>query len=279
MLMAIASFAAADSLPAKPFFSKPILLGAHRGGRALWPENTLEAFRNCSAKWPDAIIESDVHLTVDNAVVLLHDDTVDRTTDGAGPVSVMAFANVRKLDAGFHFTTDDGATYPYRGKGIGIPTLAEALDAAPNSRFLIELKNQTGIAEATIAVLREHKALDRIALASFNPMLIARAHEIEPSIVRCYSMTEGVAMLAQLRTADWNKYQPVAEILAIPESLIDSFQLKQEEFNAMRKKQIAILVETINEPEPMRKLIAEGINCILTDHPNILAEVMARTKG
>ena len=101
-----------------PVFAKPMLLGAHRGGRALWPENTVVAFRACAERWPDILLEGDLHLTADGHVVVLHDATVDRTTDGAGPVAGMTLEQVKQLDAGYRFTPDDGATFPWRGKGV-----------------------------------------------------------------------------------------------------------------------------------------------------------------
>ena len=79
---------AASGRAVKPFFSKPLVLGAHRGGRSLWPENTLEAFKNAAARWPDALLEGDAQVTADGHVVLLHDKAVDRTTNGLAPACV-----------------------------------------------------------------------------------------------------------------------------------------------------------------------------------------------
>ena len=96
---------------------------------------------------------------------MLHDDTVDRTTDGKGRINDLALEKVKTLDAGYRFTPDDGKTFPFRGKGITIPLFFEVLSSAPASRFLIEMKNQPGIVEPTVAALREANALDRVVLA------------------------------------------------------------------------------------------------------------------
>ena len=97
---------------------------AHRGASASAPENTLEAFRLAVESGAGGL-EFDVHMTSDGEIVVLHDPTVDRTTDGTGPVSGMSLAEVRRLDAGYRFASE-GAN-PYRGKGVRVPTLAEVL--------------------------------------------------------------------------------------------------------------------------------------------------------
>lgn len=274
--VALGNFAAFPASSAKPFFAKPLLLAAHRGGASLWPENTIEAYKSAVAQWPDILLEGDVQLTADGAVVLLHDDAVDDTTDGAGRVADMTLAQVKALDAGYRFTPDKDQTFPYRGKGITIPLFSEALAAVPDSRFLIELKPQSGIAEATVKVLQESRALDRVILASFNPALMYKARKMEPNLLSCYDLIDGTDMLIQLRNGHWDAYQPVADMLAVDTRLLAGFQVKPEELRAIRDKGIAVLVHTINDPETMRLYLDLGINSILTDRPNVLADVIAQ---
>jgi glycerophosphoryl diester phosphodiesterase len=263
---------------ARPFFAKPLLIGAHRGGGDLWPENTLEAYRNASRRWPDVLLEGDVHATADGQVMILHDDTVDRTTDGAGPLSQLTFAQVKALDAGYRFTLDDGATFPYRGKGLTIPTLAEALAALPASRFLIEMKSQPGIAEATIKVLQQASALERVALASVNPVTMNRARALAPTLVACYDFIDGTALLTSLRNGSWSGYKPAADILAVERKMIRDFQIQPAELRAIQTKGIAVLVFTVDKPEEMREFLNVGVASILTDRPDLLAQVIAEKK-
>lgn len=262
--------------PAKPYFARPFTLGAHRGGGALWPENTIEAYQTVAARWPDALLEGDVQLTADGAVVILHDDTVDRTTNGAGRIVEMTLEQVKRLDAGYRFSPDGGKTFPYRGKGITIPLLGEALAACPRSRFLIELKDQPRIAEATVRVLEEAGAVDRVALASFNPALIQKARDLEPNLIRCYDIAEGITMLAALRGTEWSRYRPVADLLAIGKDLIRTFNVQLAELRAIRDKGIPVLVYTINDPETMRAYLDAGVSALLSDRPDLLAEVITR---
>jgi len=101
------------------------MLVAHRGGSRLAPENTLVAFRRALAWWDADMFELDVRATREGEVVVLHDATVDRTTDGTGAVESMTLAEVRALDAGYRFRTPDGAT-PFRGYGVRVPLLQPA---------------------------------------------------------------------------------------------------------------------------------------------------------
>jgi glycerophosphoryl diester phosphodiesterase len=240
----------------------------------LWPENTVFAYKSAAAKWPDILLEGDVQLTADGRVVILHDDTVDRTTDGTGPIAGLKFDQVKALDAGYRFTSDGGATFPHRGKEITIPLFSEVLEAIPNGRFLIEMKDQPGIAEATVAVLRDKKALDRVILASMNDEAMDQARRIEPRLLACYDVSEGMEMLDQLRGGDWAKYTPAAEMLAVGSKMVENTGLKPEEIRAIRDKGICTLVYTVNDPEMMRRFLDMGFSSILTDRPDVLQDVI-----
>ena len=131
----------------EPFANNPLvheamLSSAHRGGSLLAPEETMEAFQNAVALGAD-VLEIDVRSTSDGVLVLNHDPVVDRTTDGTGNVIGLTWAQLQELDAGYTFTTDDGATFPYRGVGVKIARLDEVLAAFPDSLFSIEIKQQS----------------------------------------------------------------------------------------------------------------------------------------
>ena len=125
-----------------PYFSgpTPVILG-HRGAAGVRPENTLISFKEAIKEGAD-ILESDLHLTADGEVVLMHDPNVDRTTNGHGPISNMTLQEVKALDAGYCFTTDEGGTYPFRGQGVRVPTLAEFLSTFPDKRVNFEIKDE-----------------------------------------------------------------------------------------------------------------------------------------
>lgn len=272
------AFAAPESAwkaNADTFFAKPFTVGAHRGGRGLWPENTAYAYTECAKRWPDVVLEGDVHTTTDGALVLLHDQSVDRTTDGTGLVEQMSLAEVKALDAGYRFTPDDGKTFPYRGKGITIPTLPEVLAACPEHRFLMEMKGGTGVLEATIKVIRDAKAEGRLMVASFNPVLIQQLRATAPDILTCFDTTSAMLMFTTLRKGDWAGYEPPAALLTLSPDLESRFGITPEEVRAVRAKGVRYQYHTINQVEEMRQLLERGADGLLTDYPDRLAGVVA----
>src|SRR4051812_14595546 len=113
------------------------MLVAHRGGSGLKPENTLAAFLDADGLWNADMIELDVRVTADGHCVVIHDAVVDRTTNGTGPVASMTLDELQSLDAGHQFTPDRGATFPFRGQGIRVPTIQEVFAALPSMRLTI----------------------------------------------------------------------------------------------------------------------------------------------
>ena len=259
----------------KPFFRKQILIGAHRGGGSVVPENTVMGFLEAAKRWPGILMEGDAALTADGHVVLNHDYTVDRTTDGTGEINKMTLAQIKALDAGFRLSLDGGATFPYRGKGATIATLKEALEALPDSRFLIEFKPYPGIVEATIAAIREVGAEDRVLLASFRPEHMQRARELAPQMAMCYDFDNGMAMLETLRNGAWSEYTPAADVLSLMRHMVREFSLTPEEIQAVRAKGIRFQIHTVDDPEEMAMYLDMGVDSILTDRPDLLTRAVA----
>src|SRR5579884_3002013 len=153
--------------PRRPYVvhERPLFF-AHRGGAALAPENTLPAFERAVALGADAL-ELDIQTTREGEIVVIHDWTVQRTTDGAGAVSSCTLDELRRLDAGYRFTPDGGRTFPFRGQGIVVPTLREVLERFPGVRINIDLKESTPPREERLwALLQELGAEERTLVAS-----------------------------------------------------------------------------------------------------------------
>lgn len=260
---------------AQRFFEKPFVLAAHRGGRTLWPENTLLAFTKAAERWPDVLLESDAHLTTDGHVVLLHDGSVDRTTDGEGAVSQMSLAEVKALDAGYKFTPDGGATFPFRGQGLTIPTFEEVLEALPDTRFLVEFKPGSKTVEPMLALLKRLDAFHRVILASFVPGVMTRVRELEPRALTCFGVESGMNMIKVLREGDWAAYQPPDFLLAIDRDMMNRFNITPEVITALHAKGVPVQLHTINRREEMVELLDMGVDSILTDQPDLLSEVLA----
>lgn len=138
----------------------------HRGARGIEPENTMRSFRKALELGVD-LIECDVHLTKDGHIVLMHDHTVDRTTNGSGPVNSFTFNEIRRLDA---------------GKGEIIPTLQELLDLACGKvKLHIELKDETAT-EKTVRLVEKNHMEGEVFLTSGNTETLRRVRELNPSI-------------------------------------------------------------------------------------------------
>ena len=152
---------------------------AHRGGSRLAPENTIAAFDRAVSEGVDGL-ELDVHLAKDGEVVVCHDASVNRTTEGAGAIASMTARELAALDAGYHFSDGDGRR-PFRGRGIGIPTLREIVARYPAHRLIVEMKDdETALAQATLRVIREADGFARTCLGSFHLDVIEDVRRREP---------------------------------------------------------------------------------------------------
>lgn len=141
------------------------LVIAHRGGAGRAPENTLAALGGARGLGADAV-ELDVRLSRDGEVVIIHDPTLDRTTDASGPVHGYTARELAAVDAGARFTTDGGRTFPFRGRKVGVPRLVDVLEALPSDLpLLIETKEAAAL-EPTVRVLELAGAVDRAVVAS-----------------------------------------------------------------------------------------------------------------
>ena len=139
---------------------------AHRGASAFAPENTLVGFERATAFGAEAF-ELDVHVTADDIPVVIHDPTLDRTTDRCGAVAAMPYEAFRDADAGARFTSDRGATFPFKGRGVRVPTLADVLGMFPDTPCIVELKTPRA-APAVRRVVAAAGASARCILASFD---------------------------------------------------------------------------------------------------------------
>ncbi len=256
------------------FFDTPMYIGAHRGGGDLWPESTELAYKECIAAWPDIVLEADVHETKDGHVVVMHDKTVDRITNGEGPIGELTLEEARALDAGYDFTKDKGTTFPHRGKGLQILTLAEAFAIAPDSRWLVETKDGPNIMEKALAVIKEAGMESRVLLASFQPKHMTYAREHAPHIARCFDLQNAPALLGALRGGDWDAYDPPAQCVSLGKRMVGQTQITSEELAKLKTKGIYSQVHTLNKREEIDHYLAMGFDSILTDRPDILADAV-----
>ncbi|MFZ5470906.1 MAG: glycerophosphodiester phosphodiesterase [Myxococcota bacterium] len=244
---------------------------AHRGGAGLYPENTLVAFEAEVRLHRAHALELDVHLSRDGVLVVTHDATVERCTDGEGPVVCFSYAELSKLDAGHRFTIDRGATFPFRGKGVRIPRLDEVLDALPEVPLNIEVKPEyPEAAEELARVLRKTHAVERVLVGSELDGVAAHVAELLPEACRFFPHDSVAAFIAGMHSGS-SFADPRYHVFELPhfhegKRLVD-VQLVQ----AAHRLGCPVFVWTVNEPKKMRELLSIGVDGLITDRPDLLA--------
>jgi len=257
-------------VPQHPFWAtatEPRVI-AHRGGRGLWPENTLHAFRKAADLGVD-VLEMDIRQTVDGVLVVLHDETVDRTTDGGGPVGALTLARLRELDAGYRWSPDGGRTFPFRGQGLTVPSLKEVFGALPQARMNLEIKTRgASLSRPLCDLIREHHMEQRVAVASFGQDGMDAFREACPGVATAATADETRQLFRLAMLFLEPLFEPRAEVLQIPERL-GSLQVLTPRFvHAARRLNLKIEVWTVSEPEDMQRLIALPVDGIMTDYPD-----------
>ena len=246
---------------------------AHRGDSAFFPENTLEAFRSAYELGVD-VIETDVHLTKDGKIVIWHDPTLERNTNGSGTLESHTLSELKALDAGYTFTKDGGKTYPFRGKGVQLATLDEALKALPDARFNIDLKSQEEeIVPRYIEVIKSNNAADRVCTASFHLNNLKKLRAAEPDFLTSISTLEVIPLLMRQKLHILPKEFNKKIIFQIPEAQYGIRIITPSFVREMHKRGAVIMVWTINEKEKMKELFSLGVDTVMTDNPRLLIEV------
>lgn len=254
--------------------SKPRLF-AHRGASGEAPENTLAAFR-CAADVGVSYAELDVHATRDGQIVVIHDETVERTTNGKGKVQEYTLAELRQFDAGYWFSTDT-QQFPFRAAGVRIPTLAEVLREFPQLKFTVEIKQiEPPIEERVIAVVRDYGRAEEVILASEHDRVMARVRALAPDIATSFAAGEVVDFIQRVSTGQLTDYRPAGLALQIPPEFHEVPLVTAETVTAAHALGLEIHVWTINEPQEMERLLDLGVDGIMSDFPGRLCEVAQR---
>ena len=255
------------------------LFFAHRGGSALAPENTFSAYEKGLALGAD-VLELDINYTRDGEIVVIHDETLDRTTDGTGPVSARTLDELRRLDAGYRFTPDSGATYPWRGKGATIPTLAEVFARFPNVRVNIDIKagDDAGI-KRFVSLLRDHDSEERVMVGSFDGASVARFRVLsEERVATSASSPEVRSFLLRALFRATRHMRPEYDALQVPEVYRGIRVVSPTTIRLAHELNLDMHVWTVDARPDMERLLDWGVDGVMSDRPDILAEVY-RARG
>jgi glycerophosphoryl diester phosphodiesterase len=264
-------------LPRHPYWTDaaPSVI-AHRGGLGLWPENTVHAFRKAAELGAD-VLEMDVRQSADGQLVVLHDETVDRTTDGSGPVAMLALETLQRLDAGYRWSADGGRTHPYRGQGLTIPTLREVFGALPRARMNLELKARgPELSQPLCRLIREHRMADRVVVASFGQAAMDAFRAACPQVATAATAAEARRFFQLASLFLDPLFAPRAQALQVSERLGDLEILTPGFVRAARRLNLKIDVWTVNDADAMQRLVALPVDGIMTDYPDRLLELLGR---
>jgi glycerophosphoryl diester phosphodiesterase len=263
----------------RPYFQTDgIACFAHRGGAALAPENTLEAFRGglaAGCQW----IETDVHMTRDGEIVTFHDHTLDRTTNGHGPICELSLAELRRLDAGYHFSPD-GRSFPFRGKGVTVPTLAEVLALDPEVRVNLEIKQaQPPMVHALWRFIEDHGVHDRVLVASEDARVVREFRNLARGSVATSGGKQevfGFWLAVQLGVSD--RLPIEYDALQVPTEFRRLPVVTPAFVEAAHRRGLQVHVWTIDSVNQMRSLVDVGVDGIMTDQPARLTALI-RERG
>lgn len=240
------------------------LVVGHRGAAAVAPENTLPALRRAVEDGADAV-ELDLRASLDRRLVVIHDDTVDRTTDGAGRVGEMTLEELRALDAGHAFTPDRGRSHPFRDEGVRIPTLDEALEALGELPVIVELKSEAAGRRLATWLEERPEAAARMLVGGADPGAVgppsrlarwrsAWRDELVPYVLLGKVGLAGLAV-------------PEAAALMVPERRYLVPIVSSRFVARAHRDGFGVHVWTVNRPDRMRALLAMGVDGILSDAP------------
>jgi glycerophosphoryl diester phosphodiesterase len=251
------------------------LFFAHRGGAQLAPENTVAAFEHGIAYGAD-VLELDIQTTAEGELVVIHDTTVDRTTDGAGPVAAHTLDELRRLDAGYRFTTDGGRTFPFRGQGLTIPTLREVLKRFPAARVNIDLKESAPPRERRLwELIRQLDAYDRVLVAAETLAPIARFRRLSGGKVATSACEPEIRAFVLARWAGLTHLLlPHYDALQVSEMYRGIHIVSPGFVRAAHRRGLAVHVWTVDERAAMDRLLAWGVDGLMSDRPDVLAAAL-----
>ncbi len=242
---------------------------AHRGSRLLWPENTMTAFQE-AVDLGYRYLETDIRASKDGVLMVFHDATLQRTTDGTGKVNMRTRAELQSLDAGYRFERDGG--HVYRGVGIGIPTFDELMLTYREAVFSVDMK-ENGLEVSLADAIERLDLWDRVIVGSFSGARLKRFRKlVQRPVATAAGRAEVARFVANTRAGRAGKI--TSDSMQVP--------VKYGRITVVDRKMVAavhaafkqVIVWTINDGDEMRALLDMGVDGIITDRPDILRHVM-----
>jgi len=280
MLLSVGiSFVVNPKAPTDQYYlgvTRPLVI-AHQGGDGVWPGDTMYAFERAVEIGAD-VLEMDAHIAKDGEIVLMHDEAVDRTTDGTGLIEDLTLAEIKRLDAAYKWSTDGGRTFPFRGQGIQVPTLNELFEKFPDMRYVIEIKlTENPIVKPFCNLIRAYNMQVKVIVASFHDEAMRMFRETCPEVATSASRTEvrnfvllGKVFLSGFVVPRYQSIQPPYD----PSESLGITIITERFIREAHAKNIKVEPWTVNDPELMKQYIEWGVDGIITDRPDLMVEIL-----
>lgn len=250
---------------------RPLVM-AHRGRSAFTPESSFQAFKEAYDLGVDAL-ETYIRITKDSIPVVFHDKTLDRTTNGKGPISDYTYEQLLEFDLGYWYKDPERDSFPFRDKGFKIVSLEELFQKLPGIRVNMDIKDRFSSAPQSLYdTLHSLDVLDRVLVASFHQKQLTKFRKIDTAnqIPTSAGPFEVLAFLTH--TMFLTKRQFCA--IQVPMGVSFIKIISEKNIQRAHDKNIAVHVWTINDRETMNKLIDWRVDGIVTDNPDLLLDVM-----
>ena len=250
--------------------SRPLVF-AHRGGSALAPENTLAAFDRGLALGVDGF-ELDVRLSRDRIVMVHHDPTLERTTDLTGDVAATSARELSMADAGYRFSAGGG--FPFRGRGVNVPTLREVLLRYPAHRVIIEIKgHMADTATAVVDAIRGADAVDRVCVGSFGASVLRAVRALEPALATSAAREE-VRWALYRSWCRWPVARPAWDGYQVPEWAGRTHVVSPRFVADAHRTGLGVQVWTVDREDDARRLLGWGVDALITDRPDVMVPLV-----
>ncbi len=247
---------------------------AHRGGSLEAPENTLPAFENAYEVYQEIYFELDTHESRDGKLIVIHDATVDRTTNGHGSVADLTLLELSKLDWGYNFSRDGGSSFPYRGKKISVLQVQDVLENFPKTRVTIEMKKGgPSFSHKIIETIKRANAQTRVCIAAEDHKLLRKTWDLCPDLCSGYSKRELFFNFIWNRLSLPHFGPHRGQVVQIPYIYNGHLIASKSFIHRAHRRKKPVHVWTINDEATMRHLIETGVDGVITDAPTLLLKV------
>jgi glycerophosphoryl diester phosphodiesterase len=254
---------------------------AHRGSSGTRPENTMLAFEQAVEDGAD-ILEMDVRMSLDGEVVVIHDKSLERTTNGTGAVSEIAYEALQELDAAYRFSTDAGVTFPFRAQGVKVPRFQEVLEAFPQMPINVEIKeNNPALINKMNVILREYGRIQEGSVLVSAP---------RASVMKAFRAIAGDAITGSSRREGFrcvgSAWMRLPVLFRRPQGMAlqvsaRKMGIKIPTASVVKRAHelgLEVHVWTVNDVAQMQRLLDIGVDGIFTDYPALMRKVLNERK-